>query len=147
MQLVWVPKHVLVTGVLSQVSVAQKISWAANRITARVEDRAYSLLGLFGVHTAMLYGEGENAFLRLQEVIPRTTSEDSIFSWQPEKLGLLWFTRKIFRKVPALWRCSPRGAYRYSNLEPWYPPGHRSQFFKHKNTRPTIRGMTSIRYA
>jgi hypothetical protein len=85
------------------------------------EDRAYSLLGLFGGHMAMLYGEGENAFLRLQDVIPRTTSEDSIFSWKPEifrRIYLLWFTRKISRRVPALWWCSSRGAHRHSNLKP-----------------------------
>lgn len=48
-------------------SIAQKMSWASERYTARVEDEAYSLLGLFGVHMSLLYGEGQNAFRRLQE--------------------------------------------------------------------------------
>lgn len=44
---------------------AERISWAAKRKTTRIEDRAYSLLGLFGVSMPLLYGEGSRAFLRL----------------------------------------------------------------------------------
>ena len=42
--------------------VAQIMLWAANRITTRVEDRAYSLMGLLDVNMQMLYGEGKKAF-------------------------------------------------------------------------------------
>jgi len=63
-------------------SVAQKMSWASARQTTRIEDRAYSLLGLFGVHMAPLYGEGENAFLRLQLEILSKIDDDSIFAWE-----------------------------------------------------------------
>ena len=45
-----------------EASVAQKMSWAANRQTTRTEDIAYSLLGLFNVNMPLLYGEGEKAF-------------------------------------------------------------------------------------
>lgn len=62
-------------------SVAQVMSWAGNRNTTREEDRAYSLMGLFGVHMPMLYGEGKNAFLRLQLEIIRLTNDQSIFAW------------------------------------------------------------------
>ncbi|KAI6041072.1 HET-domain-containing protein [Pisolithus marmoratus] len=62
-------------------SVAQIISWAADRTTTREEDRAYSLLGLLGVHMPMLYGEGKNAFRRLQLEIIRTSNDQSIFAW------------------------------------------------------------------
>lgn len=50
----------------SSCSVAQRMSWAADRKTKRVEDRAYSLMGLFDIHMPMIYGEREKAFLRLQ---------------------------------------------------------------------------------
>ncbi|KAF2252882.1 HET-domain-containing protein [Trematosphaeria pertusa] len=80
-----IPEYVLLTGDLSRASVAQKMSWAAYRSTVRIEDRAYSLMGLFGVHVPMLYGEGENAFIRLQEEILRTTADDSIFAWHAEE--------------------------------------------------------------
>jgi hypothetical protein len=62
-------------------SVAQKMSWAAGRKTTRREDRAYSLLGIFGVNMPMLYGEGDNAFVRLQEEILRLTDDQSLLAW------------------------------------------------------------------
>ncbi|KAI6143796.1 heterokaryon incompatibility protein-domain-containing protein [Pisolithus tinctorius] len=62
-------------------SVAQIMSWAADRRSTREEDRAYSLLGLFGVHMPMLYGEGKSAFLRLQLEIIRKVNDQSIFAW------------------------------------------------------------------
>ncbi|KUJ21002.1 HET-domain-containing protein, partial [Mollisia scopiformis] len=61
--------------------VAQKMSWAAWRQTTRVEDLAYSLLGIFGVYMPPLYGEGNNAFLRLQLEIVNRSGDESIFAW------------------------------------------------------------------
>ncbi|KAF9074304.1 heterokaryon incompatibility protein-domain-containing protein [Rhodocollybia butyracea] len=43
-------------------SIAARMSWAAGRETTHVEDRAYSLMGVFGVHMPPLYGKGEHAF-------------------------------------------------------------------------------------
>ena len=63
-------------------SIAQRMSWAASRETTRVEDVAYCLLGIFGVHMPLLYGEGSNAFIRLQEEIMRNSDDQSIFAWQ-----------------------------------------------------------------
>lgn len=65
----------------SSCSVAQRMSWAAKRSTTRVEDRAYSLLGIFDVSMAMLYGEGEGSFTRLQEEIIKHSDDHSIFAW------------------------------------------------------------------
>lgn len=48
-------------------SIAQRMSWAASREATRKEDEAYSLLGLFDISTPLLYGEGERAFMTLQE--------------------------------------------------------------------------------
>lgn len=64
-------------------SVAQKMSWAANRQTTRIEDVSYCLMGLFGVNMPLLYGEGEKAFIRLQEEIMKTSADLSIFAWTP----------------------------------------------------------------
>ena len=41
---------------LEAVSVARKMSWAASRTTTRVEDEAYSLMGIFGVTIPISYG-------------------------------------------------------------------------------------------
>ncbi|KAH7411490.1 heterokaryon incompatibility protein-domain-containing protein [Cadophora sp. MPI-SDFR-AT-0126] len=62
-------------------SVAQKMSWAAKRQCTRIEDSAYCLLGIFGINMPLLYGEGENAFLRFQEEIFRVTDDHSLLAW------------------------------------------------------------------
>ncbi len=63
-------------------SVAQRMSWAANRHTTRSEDGAYALLGLFGVSIPLLYGEGGPlAFQRLQIEIMRHFDDPSVLAW------------------------------------------------------------------
>jgi hypothetical protein len=66
---------------LSAISVAQRMSWAANRQTTRVEDQAYSLLGIFGINMPTIYGEGVAAFRRLQEEIMKTSPDQTLFAW------------------------------------------------------------------
>ena len=66
---------------LSETSVAERLSWAAHRSTSRVEDEAYSILGFFGIRMSTFYGEGRNAFYRLQEEIMRKSSDTSLFAW------------------------------------------------------------------
>jgi len=63
-------------------SIAQKMSWAARRQTTRMEDRAYSLLGIFNVNMPLIYGEGESAFRRLQEEILKYSTDQTIFCWR-----------------------------------------------------------------
>ena len=70
---------------LSQYTIAQKMSWASRRETTRIEDQAYCLLGLFGVHMPLLYGEGRISFIRLQEEIMKRSSDLSIFAWNPNR--------------------------------------------------------------
>ena len=41
---------------LPEFLIARKMSWAVGRQTSRVEDHAYSLLGIFGVNMPLLYG-------------------------------------------------------------------------------------------
>jgi hypothetical protein len=77
-----IPKEVLSdASKVFTCSVAQRMSWASRRITERAEDRAYSLMGLFGVNMPPLYGERENAFLRLQQQIAHKTKDESLFAW------------------------------------------------------------------
>ena len=81
-------------------SIAQKMSWASMRITTRIEDIAYCLLGIFGVHMPMLYGEGHHAFIRLQEEIMKSTEDHSIFVWTSDIVptkGLLAHTPAWFQ--------------------------------------------------
>jgi hypothetical protein len=83
-------------------SVAQRMSWAAKRTTTRVEDIAYSLLGIFGVNMPMLYGEGERAFIRLQEEIMKHSDDHSIFAWTSPGSG----SRGLLAKSPAAFKDS-----------------------------------------
>ncbi|KAI2639152.1 HET-domain-containing protein [Hypomontagnella submonticulosa] len=76
-----IPKQALDTGNFSQYCAAARLAWAASRETTRVEDRAYSLLGLLEVNMPLLYGEGHKAFLRLQEEVVKSRNDDSLLAW------------------------------------------------------------------
>ena len=77
-----IKEHALISlDVARSMSIAERMSWASHRSTTRVEDRAYSLLGLFDVNMPLLYGEGVKAFVRLQEEILKTSTDQSIFAW------------------------------------------------------------------
>lgn len=67
---------------LMGLTVAKRMSWADRRITTRPEDMAYCLLGLFNVNMPMQYGEGEKAFIRLQEEIMKDTDDMTLFAWK-----------------------------------------------------------------
>lgn len=82
-------------------STAQRMSWYGKRRTTRLEDEAYCLFGIFGVNMPLLYGEGREAFQRLQREIIQTSTDTSIFAWD-------------FRRYPdggehRLFAPSPRG--------------------------------------
>jgi hypothetical protein len=66
---------------LNQFSIAQKMSWAAFRKTAKIEDRAYFLCGLFDVELPTLYGEKHKAFHRLQKTLMERSTDQSLFAW------------------------------------------------------------------
>jgi hypothetical protein len=66
----------------SEMSIATRMKWASQRETTRLEDMAYSLMGLFSVNMPLLYGEGEKAFIRLQEEILKGSNDHSIFTWK-----------------------------------------------------------------
>lgn len=91
-----IPEQVLKTGKFGHTSIAQRMSWASGRQTSRLEDTAYSLLGIFNVHMPLLYGEGKQSFIRLQEEIIKNSEDQSIFAWdasffahRPVRVGLL----------------------------------------------------------
>ncbi|KAI0692865.1 hypothetical protein C8T65DRAFT_617430 [Cerioporus squamosus] len=66
---------------LEDVSVAARMSWAANRKTTRPEDEAYCLLGIFSINMPTLYGEGRRAFQRLQEEVMKNYPDTTLFAW------------------------------------------------------------------
>ncbi|KAF2973110.1 hypothetical protein GQX73_g481 [Xylaria multiplex] len=93
----------LATGIdhLCLYSIAQRMSWAANRSTTREEDLAYSLLGIFDINMPLLYGEGRKAFRRLQEEIIKASDDHSILTFDPttSQDSLLADHPKLFRNL------------------------------------------------
>ncbi|KAL8684945.1 MAG: hypothetical protein Q9218_008059, partial [Villophora microphyllina] len=77
------------------------MSWMSKRQTTRPEDIAYSLLGLFDVYMPLIYGEGSNAFARLQEEIVKSSDDETIFAWTDDSLfvsGMLALSPAAFAK-------------------------------------------------
>ncbi|KAN0113323.1 Heterokaryon incompatibility protein (HET) domain containing protein [Hyaloscypha variabilis] len=98
--------------------IAQRMSWAAGRSTARIEDGAYCLLGLFNINMPLLYGEGHRAFIRFQEEIMKVSTDESLFAWSTEEYirqrsrgrGLLATSADSFAKSGQIMgnMCNPR---------------------------------------
>ena len=73
-------------------SIARRMSWASSRVTTKIEDIAYCLMGIFNVNMPLLYGEGERAFVRLQEEIMRSSYDHSLFAWNHQFPNALFGT-------------------------------------------------------
>ena len=75
---------------LSKFSIAKRMCWASSRDTTVVEDGAYCLLGIFGISMPLLYGEKNNAFIRLQHEIVRISGDHSLFAWGSSHLAFFF---------------------------------------------------------
>jgi hypothetical protein len=65
-----IPIRALSGEPLSQFSIEERFSWAAQRQARREEDRVYSLLGIFDIYMPLIYGEGRShAIKRLRREI------------------------------------------------------------------------------
>jgi hypothetical protein len=96
------------------VSIAARMSWASSRVTKRVEDMAYCLMGLFDVNMPLIYGEGSKAFYRLQLEIMKSSDDQSIFAWipnvwsdRPASYGLLAESPRDFKLSSTLSTAQP----------------------------------------
>jgi hypothetical protein len=126
-----IPREVLLSANPFGASVAQRMSWASKRMTTRVEDLAYSLLGIFQVHMTLLYGEGENAFRRLQEHIATHSTDHTLYAWgqrhgdshnrisQPQEQSD-WSFQNIFARSPSKFsRCLNVVEEEFQPVRPW----------------------------
>ncbi|KAL5348459.1 hypothetical protein ACLOAV_006942 [Pseudogymnoascus australis] len=82
---------------LEDYSIARRMSWVSRRVTTRKEDMAYCLLGIFNVNMPMLYGEGDRAFIRLQEEIMKHSDDHSLFAWSSSSTA----ARGLLARSPA----------------------------------------------
>ena len=112
-------------GVLSgaqaveSVSIAKRMSWASKRVTTRPEDIAYCLIGLFNVNMPMLYGEGNKAFIRLQEEIMKDSDDESLFAWR-DYTASSTATMGLLATHPSMFEDSGQ-YFSYSDWEPRTP--------------------------
>lgn len=111
-----VDEHILADSkLLPATPVARKMSWAAGRETTRTEDMAYCLLGLFNINMPLIYGEGERAFIRMQEEIAKETNDLSLFAWTSnDEHGSESFTGLFARSPGDFARC--RNISRWSDF-------------------------------
>ncbi|KAI0653285.1 heterokaryon incompatibility protein-domain-containing protein [Cubamyces menziesii] len=104
------------TRPLHAVSVARRMSWAAHRYTTRIEDEAYCLMGIFGVRFPAVYGEGSQAFVRLQEEILKRLPDPSLLAW-----GYMWPLKSVdddlsfLKKVPVAELRASKAAYLFAS--------------------------------
>ncbi|KAJ3522637.1 hypothetical protein NM208_g12775 [Fusarium decemcellulare] len=97
-------------SMLNSASIAERMSWASKRETTRQEDMAYCLLGIFGINMPLLYGEGKNAFMRLQEEIMKHSDDQSLLSWNfrddgPSEAGVLATSPAAFSRCKDIVPC------------------------------------------
>ena len=98
-----IPASALRGDPLSNFSVAERMSWAANRETHRQEDMAYSLLGLFGIHLPLIYGEGKkHAFRRLTKEIQNSPTGEHTTNYFISSQLLITLCKKPSRTHPTL---------------------------------------------
>ena len=109
-----VEKEVLTREIhFSEVCVARRMLWAAKRSTSRVEDEAYSLMGLFNINMPPIYGEGQQAFQRLQREIMKRSFDTTLFA------------RNCNDIIDLPWDCTPLDLdahYREFNNNPLFEP-------------------------
>ncbi|KAF8548328.1 HET-domain-containing protein [Imleria badia] len=65
----------------AEVTISQKMVWAAERETTKMEDRAYSLLGILGVSMVPIYGIDDGAFEDLQHRLIAKYADQTLFAW------------------------------------------------------------------
>lgn len=88
-----IPVQALSGASLRYFSVEERLSWVEGRNTTCEEDKAYSMLGIFGVYLPLIYGEGyTNALGRLRKEI--TLSQERAVDRATE------FTRVTSSTVP-----------------------------------------------
>ncbi|KAI4870265.1 heterokaryon incompatibility protein-domain-containing protein [Hypoxylon rubiginosum] len=86
-------------------TVGTQMRWASKRETNRLEDTAYCLLGIFDINMPLIYGEGDKAFIRLQEEICKQTNDLYMFAWTEQPGNPLSYSSP--KKHRGIFACHP----------------------------------------
>ncbi|CAD6592604.1 MAG: hypothetical protein ASARMPREDX12_006274 [Alectoria sarmentosa] len=104
-------------------STAQKMFWASERGTTRPEDLSYCLLGPFDINMTPIYGEGSNAFVRLQQKIAKKIDDESLFAWNdPDPDPPYNFTGMFAKSPKAFAKSGKIGPVTSVSLRLYRPP-------------------------
>lgn len=76
-----IPETDIRTFVPGCTRVSEKMRWASQRTTSRIEDMAYALLGLLDVTIPIAYGDGARAFHKLMSELAAHCTEPDFFAW------------------------------------------------------------------
>lgn len=93
------------------------MSWASRRCTTRVEDKAYSLLGLFDISMPLIYREGYATFTRLLEEIIRQHSDQTFLASQSQYVEFLPQSPDDFRNSGHVVGARSRALAQYYRLD------------------------------
>ncbi|TVY29236.1 Vegetative incompatibility protein HET-E-1 [Lachnellula hyalina] len=133
-------------------SVATRMSWAAHRETKRIEDLAYSLLGIFDVHMPLMYGEGSGSFRRLQEAIIQRNNDMTIFAWDYEQGQEQTGSMGLFSSSPSGFARSKACQYNRGEIDPVFSMTNKGLRFDrfaclYKRIQDDDGGIESTRYS
>jgi hypothetical protein len=112
-----IPHSALRGELLANFSVEDRLSWNEHRQTRHEEDKAYSLLGIFGVYISPIYGEGTSgAFGRLRsEIIELGRCTRDLYITDP------WLDKKRIEETKGgLQKDLCRWALNNANFQQWH---------------------------
>lgn len=79
---------------LAKFSIEERFLWAKERQTTKAEDKAYCLLGIFGIFLPLIYGEGQpSALRRLQKEIRESGQINPLLSTSTIFTSGIWTIR------------------------------------------------------
>ena len=106
----------------------------------RIEDSAYCLFGIFGLHMPLLYGEGLEAFARLQHAILNKTGDESVLALHGDDYIISLFPRmpKSYQQAGSIKRTGVYGDTAITVSDRWAEVGlskGRSNVFYNRDDR------------
>ncbi|KAF9224474.1 hypothetical protein BS17DRAFT_779877 [Gyrodon lividus] len=101
-----IPEDDIASFVPGTQKVRERMMWASKRRTTRIEDIAYSLIGMFDVSLTIAYGEGDRAFYRLMVEVVQSCYEWDIFLFEGDSSSFhfaLPQSPNSYHELPSSW--------------------------------------------
>lgn len=132
---------------LSEFSIEERMSWAAQRTTSKKEDKAYCLLGILGVFLPLIYGEGEyHALRRLRKKAEKWQADQSMLLSSKKTTGMNTSRKQNLHHVSYVAN-TQQTLQHYSALEMGYSPKIGSWKLRKLPTKPLVIQMRIAPYS